>query len=390
MTEHSIGRRHLVTTGVAALGGIAAGAAAGYAAADGPAPAPGPEPAIYPFYAAHQAGIETAAPRHAVFVGVDLLGDRVDREALRRLLLLLTDDAARLTQGVAALADTEPELAAHPAGLTVTFGFGPRVTQALGGPARAVGLRPLPAFEIDRLRPAWEQTDLLVQLRCQDPMTLAHALRVLTKDTAELGRIRWTQPGFLGPPVTDAGTGRNLMGQVDGTVNPVRGSADFAQVVWRADPGLVGATTMVLRRIRMQLDRWDKVDRIGRELTIGRRLADGSPLTGSGELDVPDLEAVDQHGFPVIDGAAHVRRAHFHRPEERFFRSPYNYLDAGESGLLFVSYQADIERQFLPVQRRLAKSDRLNLWTVPIGSAVYLIPPGIAAGEYAGQALVEA
>ncbi len=47
------------------------------------------------------------------------------KEALGRLLPLLTDDARRLTQGRPALADTEPELATDPARLTVTFGFGP-------------------------------------------------------------------------------------------------------------------------------------------------------------------------------------------------------------------------------------------------------------------------
>ncbi|MGO2819128.1 MAG: Dyp-type peroxidase, partial [Brevibacterium aurantiacum] len=57
--------------------------------------------------------------------------------------------------------------------------------------------------------------------------------------------------------------------------------------------------------------------------------------------------------------------------------------------LLFASFQADIERQFLPIQRRLAEVDLLNEWTTPIGSTVWAIPPGIKEGEYIGQSLFE-
>ena len=60
------------------------------------------------------------------------------------------------------------------------------------------------------------------------------------------------------------------------------------------------------------------------------------------------------------------------------------------SGLLFVAYQRDVDRQFLPVQARLAEFDALNEWTTPIGSAVFVIPPGVPGpGHYLGQQLFE-
>jgi dye decolorizing peroxidase len=67
---------------------------------------------------------------HATFVSLDLL-ESTDRAALSRMMRILSDDAARLTQGRAALADSEPELAlvlvlAH---RTMTFGFGPRFVE---------------------------------------------------------------------------------------------------------------------------------------------------------------------------------------------------------------------------------------------------------------------
>ena len=46
-----------------------------------------------------------------------------------------------------------------------------------------------------------------------------------------------------------------------------------------------------------------------------------------------------------------------------------------------------MDRQFVPVQARLAESDHLNLWTVPVGSAVFAIPPGCAEGGFVGDAL---
>ena len=46
---------------------------------------------------------------------------------------------------------------------------------------------------------------------------------------------------------------------------------------------LRGGTTLVLRRIRMELETWDAADRVAREFTIGRRLDTGAPLTGRAE-----------------------------------------------------------------------------------------------------------
>jgi dye decolorizing peroxidase len=57
------------------------------------------------------------------------------------------------------------------------------------------------------------------------------------------------------------------------------------------------------------------------------------------------------------------------------------------SGLLCVSFQADVDAQFVPIQRRLDELDLLNEWITPIGSAVFAIPPGCAKGSYIGDTL---
>ena len=405
-------RRHLLFGGAAA--GLGALAAAGIAAGTKPdaagrkgqntetgaAPSAGASDVV-PFYGPRQAGIETPAQTHAVFLGLDLKPG-LTRQRLAAWLRLLSEDAAALTQGRPALADTEPELAAGPARLTVTFGFGPALV-ALASPGLAPAwLRPLPAFGIDRLEPAYSGGDLLLQVCADDPLTAAHARRMLLKDSRSFATLRWTQTGFLRAARSNPAeeTPRNLFGQLDGTANP-RGGA-FERVVWGGEgiePWLKDGTSVVIRRIAMNLDTWDELDRRGREETVGRRLSDGAPLTGGTEHDEPDFSARNSLGFPVIAESAHMRRARPEDERQRIFRRPYNYDDApvtggaesgvSNSGQIFVSYQADVDRQFVPIQRRLDELDILNEWTTPVGSAVFAVPPGAREGSFVGAELFD-
>ncbi|NKY87925.1 Dyp-type peroxidase [Nocardia veterana] len=392
-----LSRRRLLSGGAAAAG--AAGVAGLTLGADRWSRrdnTPDPGTACEPFYGPHQAGVATAPQLHAAFVAFDLRPGTT-RADIAGLLRIWSGDAARLTQGEPALADTEPELAARPARLTVTIGFGPRLFTVAGlDAARPDWLAQLPPFSIDRLDSAFCEGDLLLQVCADEATTVAHAVRALTRSVSSLVTVRWTQRGFRNAAAGQ--TMRNLMGQIDGTVNIAAG-ADFDRLVWddgRARPWLQGGTSMVLRRIAMNLDTWDELDPEGRELTVGRRIATGAPLTGTRETDDPDFAAVDAHGIPVIPPSAHIARAHHTSDGERFLRRGYNYDDApapgatSNSGLLFAAYQRDIAAQYLPVQRRLAEFDALNTWTTPVGSAVFVIPPGIADKQgYIGQTLLE-
>lgn len=400
--QPNLSRRRLLAGGaaVAGIAGTAAWAGSEYSRPSGPTTF-GAD--VVPFHGVHQAGIETPAQAHGVFIGLDLVGEpgRDVREGLEALLKLWTTDAQRLTQGTPALADTEPELAVRPARLTVTVGFGPTLFDKAGlARLRPPSARPLPALPVDRLEPRWSGTDLLLQICADDPVVVAHATRVLVKNVRTLAAERWRQTGFRTARGADRDdvTARNLMGQVDGTVNPVPGTPDFTEVVWDQagpQPWLAGGTLMVLRRIRMELDAWDELDRGSRELVLGRKLDTGAPLTGQHEQDPVDVGMM-RDGITVIPPNSHVALAHQQNPDERFLRRVYNYDErpaAGEtsnSGLIFATYQRDIDRQFLPVQRRLAQFDAMNRWITPIGSAVYVIPPGVQPGEYVGRQLFEA
>ncbi|ROO85986.1 dye decolorizing peroxidase [Actinocorallia herbida] len=393
MDRQTLTRRGLFVGGAVAAGSLAA--AGGHLAGRGggpETPAPNGLPEREPFHGVHQAGVSTYPQAHAVFLGLELRPG-TDREALGRLMRLLTDDARRLTEGRAGLADAQPELAAIPARLTVTFGFGPGLFTA----AKLEHERPLtalPAFRTDRLEDRWTGGDLLVQLRCEDSVTLTHALRLIAKDARAFATVKWTQRGFRRPESSQevGQTQRNLMGQLDGTVQPT----DLDRAVWISSgpEWLRGGTLVALRRIQMNLEKWDEADEAAKEFAIGRKITDGAPLTGRKEHDEPDFQAADRFGLPVIDAAAHIRLARVDDPAQRMLRHGYNYDDGlsddgvVESGLLFAAYQADLARQFIPVQRRLAEADLLNLWTTTIGSAVFALPPGCGPDGWMGETLL--
>ncbi|WP_438612816.1 Dyp-type peroxidase [Kocuria arenosa] len=352
----------------------------------------------------------TAPQAFAAFVALDLHRDTT-RDAVRRLLRVLSEDAAALTQGRAPVADQEPWLTVNPARLTVTLGLGlgPRLLGLVAPDRAPAWLRPLPSFSIDRLEERWSDGDLLLQFCADDRLTVAHAQRVLLKDSRSFAAVRWVQDGFRHTvgSVPDGQSMRNLFGQVDGTVTPRAGSAEFERVVHGRDgfpPWIQDGTSLVVRRIAMNLDTWDEADTPAREDAVGRRLRDGAPLTGGAEHDEPDLAARGPLNFPVIADYAHVRRSRSEDPRERIHRRAYNYdlpvADASgtrgrgattggvsDAGMVFAAYCSDVDRQVVPIQRRLDELDMLNAWTTPVGSAVFAVPPGCAEGGFVGDVL---
>ncbi|CAN5594896.1 Dyp-type peroxidase [soil metagenome] len=395
----AVNRRRLLTGGAAAL---AAGATLTQCStARSAAPADGFGATAEPFYGAHQGGVATAPQAHAQFLALDLrtADTRSPRDTLAAVLKLWSADAARLTQGEPALADTEPELAHRPARLTVTVGLGPAVFHRIGLSAEIPPTAAeLPSFRTDRLEPRWCGGDLLLQICSDDPMVVAHTARVLLKNVRTMTTPRWRQAGFRNAhgAAQPGGSMRNLMGQIDGTAN-LHDDTAFDRHVWddgSEKPWFAGGTIVVLRRIRAEMDTWDELDRTSKELTVGRRLDTGAPLTGIVETDEPDLAAAVD-GITVIPPNAHIALARHRSDSEQFLRRPYNYDDpptpghTTDSGLIFAAYQRNPAIQFTPVQERLASADAMNQWITTIGSATFAILPGATPGAYLGQSLLE-
>lgn len=386
------------SAGSTVAGATAGGSGAGAGRTDGVALMSLHGQLAEPYFGAHQSGILTPQQAHGVFLGLNLRKGAT-KTSIATMMTLLSDDAARMTQGQVPLGGLPNDSAALPSRLTVTFGFGPGLFVAAGLPESCpAAVRSLPAFATDKLIPQWGQTDLLIQVCSEDPVTLSFAQRRLTRDAAAFAAVAWSQRGFLNARGTEADgtTARNLMGMRDGTANE-RDPAKAEDVVWvrdKAYPWLVGGSQLVVRRIRIDMPRWDDLETEGKELAFGRRISDGSPLTGSKEFDTIDRGAKDTQGFPVIAPNAHSARAQPRDDTERMMRRPYSY-DAGprpdgsiDEGLIFAAYQADISTAFVPVQKRLAEADALNTWITHIGSATYAVPPGAAEGGYVGATLL--
>lgn len=193
-------------------------------------------------------------------------------------------------------------------------------------------------------------------------------------------------------------TGRNLMGQVDGTNNPKPTDPDFAAKVFATGPDwMAGGCYAVLRRIRMLLDDWENLPTDRQERFIGRRKSDGAPLSGGTETTPVDLTRQNPDGTLAIPADAHIRvAAAASNGGAAMLRRGFSYADgtmpdgSPDAGLLFVAFQADPARGFVPVQQKLARGDGLSRFLRHEASGLYAVPPGVPGGEgYLGQALLE-
>ncbi|OAH15066.1 iron uptake transporter deferrochelatase/peroxidase subunit [Streptomyces jeddahensis] len=415
MPDQSISRRRLLgTAGATGIALGAAGGAAGYAVASsgsgegsgGTAAAPltslGSEEVM--FHGKHQPGITTPMQGHGHLIAFDLVAGAGRKEAAA-LLRRWSATAERLMAGEAAASDdTDVARDAGPSSLTVTFGFGSTFFSRTGlEKQRPVALDPLPDFSSDHIDQARSNGDLWVQIGANDALVAFHALRAVQTEARGVARVRWQMNGFNRSPGATARpmTARNLMGQIDGTNNPKPTDDDFDQRIFvptSGDPSwMAGGSYAVVRRIRMLLDDWEKLSQKDQENVIGRRKSDGAPLTGGTETTEPKLEQTDADGNLVIPINAHARIT---RPDQNggaaMLRRPFSFHDGfdadgvPDAGLLFICWQADPLRGFVPVQRKLDRGDALSPFIRHESSGLFAVPGGAAKGEYVGQRLLEA
>ncbi|MEJ5919734.1 MULTISPECIES: Dyp-type peroxidase [unclassified Corynebacterium] len=365
-------------------------------------PKPPLQEAVVPFDGVHQAGIQTASQAHLWMIAFSIK-EGVDKEKLRRLLSVWTTDARDMAAGKAPRTDLEPEMYQSPANLTITLGLGEGFFKAAGvEDKKPEWLKPLPEYKTDQLDEKWNDGDLCLQVCADDPMMLSHASRYMIRNGAPYVDVKWVQEGFLPAhgSLKPGETPRNRFGQLDGTVNP-RTDDEFNDQVW-IDEGpawLRGGSCLVVRRIEMDIDGWDILDRPSREEVTGRTLDTGAPLGGKNEFDPVDPDATDEYGLPLIDKNSHVALAMPPKddPEQKLHRRVYTYdlppepdhRFTSNTGLIFACYQKDPLKQFDPIQKRLDELDRLNQWIFHIGSAVFVMPRGTKEDEYWAQDLLE-
>nr|WP_308424199.1 iron uptake transporter deferrochelatase/peroxidase subunit [Paenibacillus albidus] len=366
---------------------------------------------IIPFHGSHQAGILTPAQNFLVFAAFDLT--TVKLPEVRKLLESWTTAAASLTSGKLIgdandnlnlpPSDTGEADGLQPSRCTLTFGAGPSLFDARYGLAalRPAQLADLPPFAGDSLDPKWCRGDLCVQACADDLQVAFHAIRNLARIARGIAVLRWTQEGFQRTGAADpkGSTPRNLLGFKDGTGNPeVSDNAEMDRVVWNSSSDgpawMAGGTYMAVRRVRLRIEVWDRSSLSDQEATFGRHRKTGAPIGATDEFAELDLKVQDKSGKPLVPPDSHSALAHGDGTVKMLRRS-YSYssgLDPVtgqlDAGLLFISFQRDLLKQFIATQQRLAASDRLNEYMVHTGSAVFACFPGIREGGYIGQSLL--
>jgi len=418
----AVSRRGLLGAAGAGLAGLAAGAAGGFAVARDEAN-PSPQSAgtrTYPFYGEHQAGILTPVQDRLHFAAFDVITGA--REELAQLLKDWTAAAARMTQGLGAGElgptsgpyaappdDTGEAIGLPPAGLTITFGFGPTLFRKDGkdrfglASRQPDALQRLPHFPADQLNPQRSDGDLCVQACADDPQVAVHAVRNLARIAFGRAAIRWSQLGFgrTSSTSTSQTTPRNLMGFKDGTMNlKAEDPAAVDAHVWvPADADskgrwLAGGSYLVVRRINMTIETWDRQPLSEQERVIGRTKAEGAPLSGGAEFSHPDFSLKGSDGEPLVAADAHLRMVHpSNNGGAKMLRRGYNFVDGNDglgrmdAGLFFLAYVRDPRTHYIPIQMKLGMGDGLSEYVQHTGSALFAIPPGIAQGEHLGHAL---
>ena len=400
---------------------------------------------IEPFWGLHQGGIATPAQQHSYFAAFDLTTDK--REDVIALLRSWTSAAARMAAGETAqpldgglnpvgddsvpkakgyedeerrdprtmAGDSGETLGLAPARLTVTFGFGAGLFSKDGkdryglAPDRPEVLVDLPKFAGDQLVEAQSGGDLSVQACADDPQVAFHTVRQLARLGQNVAQIRWVQTGFI-PGFKTGETPRNLMGFRDGTVNPsVNDAKAMDRFIWVGGEGpawMRGGSYLVVRRIRIALEHWDRMKVAFQEETVGRHKYSGAPLGKHKEFDALDLDATDKDGNPIIAENSHVRLAAAASNDgAQILRRPYSYNDGVnftaerwppwrqgleyDAGLFFVAYQRDPRRGFIRIYARMSKLDMMNQFVTHVGGGLFACPPGAAKGEFIGQRLLE-
>jgi len=440
-------RRGFLGAAGLAVAGSALGGAKTPALAKAVDPGPtAPQAQIEPFWGKNQGGIITPVQGHTYFAALDLTTDK--RDEVIRLLKAWTNAAARLTAGkliepfevtevaynydtstttvttssdapaptTVLLPDSDDADGLPPARLTITFGFGAGLFEKDGkdryglAKHRPEALADLPHFVGDQLLPEHTDGDLSIQACADDSQVAFHAVRQLVRLADDIAQVRWAQTGFM-PNFGGGQTPRNLMGFKDGTSNPsIADPAAMEKFVWVGNEGpdwMQGGSYLVVRRIRMALEHWDR-SKIGfQEQTFGRHKVSGAPIGKSAETDALDLDATDKDGNYLIAETAHVRLAAAATNDgAQILRRPYSYNDGVnftaerwppwrqgleyDAGLFFICYQRDPRTGFVKVFEKMAKLDMLNQFVTHVGGGLFAVPGGAAEGEYIGQRLFTA
>ena len=353
------------------------------------------------FYGEHQSGIATPVQKNVYFAVLDL--HSTDREEIKQMFKDWTDYSEKLMKGEL----VAPELANHlvppldtgetvglnPYRLTITFGISPSFLDKLKLDNKKMEeFKDLPHFPRDQIKDKYKGGDICIQACADDAQVAFHAVRNLVRKGRALITSKWTQAGFL-PIGNGKETPRNLFGFKDGTENP-KNDNDFKNVVWYdKDNWLKNGTFLIVRRIQMHLETWDRTNLQEQENTFGRYKESGAPFGETDEFATIDINKKGPDGKPVIPIDSHVYLAK--KADVKIARRAFSYSNGidevsgqFDAGLLFICFQKHPD-QFIKIQNSLGNEDKLNEYITHIGTGIFACFGGIKKGEYIGQKLFE-
>ncbi|AYD03767.1 iron uptake transporter deferrochelatase/peroxidase subunit [Neorhizobium sp. NCHU2750] len=369
---------------------------------------------MQPFYGQHQPGVVTPRPAAGLVVAFDVLAQSIDD--LERMFKTLTERTAFLMKG-GEPPERDPKFPPSDSGilgpvvppdnLTVTASIGVSLFDQRFGLAdfKPARLGQMTGFPNDALEKDLCHGDLLLQFCSNTPDTNIHALRDIIRTMPDLLMVRWKQEGSVPVRAPDPGTpeesARNYLGFRDGSANPDSTNPQLMdRIVWvQPDSGepqwATHGSYQVVRIIRNFVERWDRTPLQEQETIIGRRKASGAPFDGKTEADVPNYAGDPAGKATPMD--AHIRLANPRDAASEanlLLRRPFNYSNGVsksgqlEMGLLFIAYQADLDKGFIHVQTRL-NGEPLEEYIKPIGGGYFFALPGVRdESDYLASALL--
>lgn len=349
------------------------------------------------FYGKHQAGIITSQQTYGYLASFDI--EVSSRKKVIDLFQTWTRFADLTSQGghlqnddndMLPPADTGEALGLGAAKLTFTIGYGPTFFEKDGKDRFGIKhkrphyLKQIPHMAHDSLKEEYCDGDICVQVCADDQQVAFHGIRNFIRLASGIATIRWLEEGFLRAPKEV--TPRNLFGFKDGTANQDHATkSGFQKVVWaeKSEPEwMQDGSYLGYRKIQMLLEIWDRSSLMDQEDTFGRKKHSGAAYGKKGEF-----EKVDSKKLPTD---SHVRLAK--ETNQQMQRRAYSYT-AGvdnrtgnlDAGLLFICFTQNPDKQFLPMLKIMGKMDKLNEYTIPIGSALFACQGGLEPGEYFGE-----
>lgn len=406
--EKKISRRSMLKMTGAGAAGVAIGAsgfggvmkAMGYNIFADTAPVADSTTAInkVDFYGKHQAGIATPAQTHIYFAALNVLVN--SKEELQDLFKMWTPMIVRMTNGEliedigsnknVPTVDTFEADGLDAANCTITVGVGPSLfaNEKFGlKNAQPKELQDLPHFPKDQLDPAFTGGDICIQACADDPQVAFHVVRNLVRVASGKVEIHWSQAGFNSFP-KGGGTPRNLFAFKDGTENPKSDDEkDLNEVVWVQDkesqPWLTNGTYLIVRKVQMHLETWDRTSLQEQENTFGRHRDSGAPMGKSDEFDEVDVNEIPEtsHVFLAKQVDARVMRRSF-----SYASGVMSHTGAHDAGLVFISFQKK-PQQFIDIQNSFGRLDKMNEYITHRGSGIFACFPGVEKGSYLGETL---